>query len=146
MACKLYTENDISALYTIVHGEITDRINNPKLGKFDNKALEKFIKEIYEEFKDEPNGLLYVQSIPDMLDIVKNDLEIKKYLLNEAGLDLTAVAKLSLDFEDLDNVTKYVIPPIDVPKPNEIKRKVRKGNKSSKDVTLYFIEFNPEGS
>ena len=135
MACKLYTENDISALYTIVHGEITDRINNPKLGKFDNKALEKFIKEIYEEFKDEPNGLLYVQSIPDMLDIVKNDLEIKKYLLNEAGLDLTAVAKLSLDFEDLDNVTKYVIPPINVPKPNEIKRKVRKGNKSSKDVT-----------
>ena len=135
MACKLYEENDLTALYTIVHGEIMDRINDPKLGKFDNKALDKFIKEIYEEFKDEPNGLLYVQAIPDMLDIVKNDLEIKKYLLNEAGLDLTSVAKLSLDFEDLEYVTKYVNPAPNLPSGKSIKSKVAQGNKSSKDVT-----------
>ena len=41
MACQLYTENDISALYSLVYGEIMDRIQDPKLGKFDNKALEK---------------------------------------------------------------------------------------------------------
>jgi hypothetical protein len=96
MACQLYTENDISALYSLVYGEIMDRIQDPKLGKFDNKALEKFIKDIYKEFKDDPNGILYAQAVPDMLDIVKNDLEIKKYLLNEAKLNLTDVANFLL--------------------------------------------------
>ena len=109
MACQLYTENDISALYTIVHGEIMDRIQDPKLGKFDNKTLDKFIKEIYEEFKDEPNGLLYAQAVPDILDLVKNDLEIKKYLVKESGPTFfNYIQELSLDFEDENNVLKFV--------------------------------------
>lgn len=135
MACQLYTENDISALYTIVHGEIMDRINDPKLGKFDNKALDKFIKEIYEEYKDEPNGILYVQAIPDILDLVKNDLEIKKYLRQEAGLSFDYVQDLSLDFEDLDNVMKFVSPKVEKPSGKQVKKKIKESNKNSKNVT-----------
>ena len=134
MACQLYTENDISALYTIVRGEIMDRIQDPKLGKFDDKALNNFIKEVYEEFKDEPNGILYVQAIPDMLDIVKNDLEIKKYLRQEAGLSFDYVQDLSLDFENLDNVMKFVTPPVKNPTEKQVKKKIKQGNKTSKNV------------
>jgi len=135
MACQLYTENDISALYTIVRGEIMDRIQDPKLGKFDDKALNNFIKEVYEEFKDEPNGILYVQAIPDMLDIVKNDLEIKKYLRQDAGLSFDYVQDLSLDFEDLNNVMKFVSPKVEKPSEKEVKKKIRQSNKNSKNVT-----------
>jgi len=134
MACQLYTENDISALYTIVHGEIMDRINDPKLGKFDNKALDKFIKEVYEEYKDEPNGLLYVQAIPDMLDIVKNDLEIKTYLRKDAGLSFDYVQDLSLDFENLDNVVKFVTRPVSKPSSKSIKSSIKSSNKNSKNI------------
>ena len=134
MACQLYTENDISALYSLVYGEIMDRIQDPKLGKFDNKALDKFIKEVYEEFKDEPNGLLYVQAIPDMLDIVKNDLEIKKYLRQEAGLSFDYVQDLSLDFEELNNVIKFVTPKASKPDKKEVKKKITKSNKTSKNI------------
>ena len=134
MACQLYTENDISALYSLVYGEIMDRIQDPKLGKFDNKALEKFIKDIYNEFKDDPNGILYAQAVPDMLDIVKNDLEIKKYLLNEAELNLNDVAKLSLDFENLDNVLKFVTPKKVQKTKKEINSEIKEANKNSKNI------------
>jgi len=135
MACRLYTENDISALYTIVHGEIMDRINDPKLGKFDNKALDKFIKEIYEEYKDEPNGLLYAQAIPDILDLVKNDLEIKKYLRQDAGLSFDYVQDLSLEFEDPKNVLKFVSPPVSKPSSKSVKSSIKSSNKNSKNIS-----------
>ena len=137
MACQLYTENDISALYTIVHGEIMDRIQDPKLGKFDNKTLDKFIKEIYEEFKDEPNGLLYAQAVPDILDLVKNDLEIKKYLVKESGPTFfNYIQELSLDFEDENNVLKFVSTKVKQPTEKEIKKRIIKGNKSSKNIVV----------
>ena len=134
MACQLYTENDLSALYSLVYGEIMDRIKNPELGKFDNKALDKFINEVYEEFKDEPNGLLYVQAIPDMLDTVKNDLQIKTYLRKEAGLSFDYVQDLSLDFENLDNVLKFVTPKVTRPTKKEVTKTINKSNKNSKNV------------
>lgn len=134
MACQLYTENDISALYTIVHGEIMDRINDPNLGKFDNKALDKLIKEVYEEFKDEPNGLLYAQAIPDILDLVKNDLEIKKYLRQEAGLSFDYVQDLSLEFEDPKNVLKFVAPTTKKPSKKSVEKKIKESNKNSKNI------------
>ena len=134
MACQLYTENDLSALYSLVYGEIMDRIKNPELGKFDNKALDKFINEVYEEFKDEPNGLLYVQAIPDMLDTVKNDLQIKTYLRKEAGLSFDYVQDLSLDFENLDNVLKFVTPKVTRPTKKEVTKTIKKSNKNSKNV------------
>jgi predicted kinase len=134
MACQLYTENDLSALYSLIYGEIMDRIQDPKLGKFDNKALDKFINEVYEEFKDEPNGLLYVQAIPDVLDIVKNDLEVKTYLRKEAGLSFDYVQDLSLDFEDLDNVLKFVTPKVTKPTKKQVNNTIKKSNKNSKNV------------
>jgi len=134
MACQLYTENDISALYTIVRGEILDRMNDPKLGKFDNKALDKFIREIYEEFKDEPNGLLYAQAVPDILDLVKNDLEIKKYLRQDAGLSFDYLQDLSLEFEDPKNVLKFVTPKTTTKTKKDVDKKIKESNKTSKNV------------
>jgi len=135
MACQLYTENDLSALYSLIYGEIMDRIQDPKLGKFDNKALDKFINEVYEEFKDEPNGLLYVQAIPDVLDLVKNDLEVKKYLVKESGPTFfNYIQELSLDFEDENNVLKFVTPKVTKPTKKQVTNTIKKSNKNSKNV------------
>lgn len=136
MACQLYTENDISALYSIVYGEIMDRIQDPKLGKFDQKALDKFIKEIYKEFEEDPNAILYAQAIPDMLNLVANDVEIKKYLRSkDVNLDFNYVQDLSLEFEDIEYVKKWVMPKRATKTKKEVDSEIKKANKNSKNIT-----------
>ena len=136
MACQLYSENDISALYTIVRGEIMDRIQDPKLGKFDQKALNKFIKEIHKEFEEDPNGILYAQAIPDMLMLVANDVEIKKYLRSkDVNLDFNYVQDLSLEFEDIEYVKKWVMPKRATKTKKEVDSEIKEANKNSKNIT-----------
>jgi hypothetical protein len=135
MACQLYTENDISALYSLVYGEIMDRIQDPKLGKFDQKAFDKFIKEVYKEFEEDPNGILYAQAIPDMLNLVANDVEIKKYLRSkDVNLDFNYVQDLSLEFEDIENVKKFVMPKRVTKNKKDVDAEIKKANKNSKNI------------
>ena len=135
MACQLYTENDISALYSLVYGEIMDRIQDPKLGKFDQKALDNFIKEVHKEFKDDPNGILYAQAIPDMLNLVANDVQIKKYLRSkDVNLDFNYIQDLSLEFEDIEYVKKWVMPKRVTKTKKEVDSEIKKANKNSKNI------------
>ena len=111
MACQLYTQDDLTALYSVVYGEILDRINDPSLGKFDQTAFDNLIKNIYEELKDNPdNALIYAQAVPDIFNLVANDPEISKYLLREVNFDFNYPKLKALDFEDLEEVKKHVLP------------------------------------
>jgi hypothetical protein len=134
MACQLYAANDLSALYSIVYKEIKSRIEDPGLGKFDNKALDKFIKEMNDEFKDLPDGILYVQAIPDMVETVSADPEIARYLLKESKLDFNYVKELSLDFGDLKELKKFLTPKKTVRTKKQIETTIKKSNKASKNI------------
>ena len=76
------------------------------------KAFDKLIRDIYKEFSDDPvNAELYAQAIPDILMIVANDVTIKRYLISpEVDLNFNYVQDLSLEFEDPENVKKFVLP------------------------------------
>jgi hypothetical protein len=136
MACQLYTENDLSALYSVVRGEIMDKINDPSTGKFNQTAFKKLIRDIYKEFSDDPvNAELYAQAIPDILMIVANDVDIKRYLRSpEVNLDFNYVQDLSLEFEDLENVMKFVLPKAVKKTKGQVDSEIKKKNKQSKDV------------
>jgi len=111
MACQLYTQDDLTALYSVVYGEILDRINDPSLGKFDEAAFNNLIKTIYEELKDNPdNAIIYAQAVPDIFNLVANDPEIKRYLVKEVGFNFNYPNEKSLDFEDLEVVKQFVSP------------------------------------
>lgn len=136
MACQLYTENDLSALYSVVRGEILDKMNEPSAGKFDQKAFDKLIRDIYKELADDPiNAELYAQAIPDILMIVANDVDIKRYLRSpEVNLDFNYVQDLSLEFEDLENVKKFVLPKAVKKTKAQVDSEIKKKNKQAKNV------------
>ena len=111
MACNLYEANDISALYSIVYGEINDRIEDSKLPPFSMKDLEKLIKEIYNEMKDEnpTNAELYAQAVPTIFNMVTNEEEIETYL-DSIDFDFNPLNKLKVRFNDLAKVREFVSP------------------------------------
>ena len=111
MACKLFETEDIKAVYGLVYGEIKTRINNPKLPKFDNAEFIKFTKNVYKELKDVPNGLLYVQALPDILIKVADDEQIRKYLRSaDVKFKFDPIYDMSDKWDNLDNVLKDVSP------------------------------------
>ena len=136
MACQLYTEKDLSALYSVVRGEIMDKINDPSTGKFDQKAFDKLIRDIYKELSDNPtNAELYAQAIPDILMIVANDVTIKRYLRSpEVDLNFNYVQDLSLEFEDPENVKKFVLPKAVRKTKAQVDSEIKKKNKGAKAV------------
>ena len=104
MACQLYTQDDLKALYTVVYGEILDRIKDPSLGKFDQKAYDSLIKKIYNELKDNPdNALIYAQAVPDIFNLVANDPEINRYLVYDVDFGWDR-----FDYSTKDGFKQYV--------------------------------------
>ena len=136
MACQLYTQDDLTALYSVVYGEILDRIKDPSLGKFDQKAFDSLVKKIYNELKDNPdNALIYAQAVPDIFNLVSNDPEIKKYLVKEVKFDFNYPNEKSLDFEDLEEVKKFVTGKKRVQRTKkDIQSDIKKANKAKNDV------------
>jgi hypothetical protein len=135
MACQLYTQDDLTALYSVVYGEILDRINNPSLGQFDKGAFDNLIKTVYEELKDNPdNALLYAQAVPDIFNLVANEPEISKYLIREVKFDFNYPKEKSLDFEDIEEVKKVVTPKQETF--NDVENKLKEINKTKNDVVI----------
>ena len=138
MACQLYTQDDLTALYSVVYGEILDRIKDPNLGKFDQKAYDNLIKKIYKELEEEPdNALIYAQAVPDIFNIVANDPEVKRYLITEVNFDFNYPYKQSLEFEDLEKVKQFVTKKKVVTKTKkQIDNEIKKKNKQKKEKLL----------
>lgn len=135
MACQLYTQDDLTALYSVVYGEILDRINDPSLGKFDQGAFDNLIKTIYEELKDNPdNAIIYAQAVPDIFNLVANDPEIKKYLVKEVKFDFNYPNEKSLDFEDLEVVKQFVSPESETF--DDVENRLKEINKIKNDVVV----------
>ena len=135
MACQLYTQDDLTALYSVVYGEILDRINDPSLGKFDQGAFDNLIRTIYEELKDNPdNAIIYAQAVPDIFNLVANDPEISKYLIREVNFDFNYPKLKALDFEDLEEVKKVVTPKTETF--DDIEKELEEVNKTKNDVKV----------
>ena len=152
MACQLYTQDDLTALYSVVYGEILDRIKDPSLGKFDQKAYDSLIKKIYNELKDNPdNALIYAQAVPDIFNLVANDPEINRYLVYDVDFNFNYPKRQSLEFENLEEVKKFVTAKKTVRKTKtqidkEIKEKNKQRNnvvqKNDKNATVSALEEN----
>ena len=135
MACQLYAENDLVALYSIVYGEIKDRMDNPDLAPFNNIEFNKFIKEVYKEFKDEPNGLLYAQAVPDILIEVAKDPEVRTYLKSKAvDFKFDPVYDLSVEWDNIDKVLEFVQPKRIKTNKKQIDSKIKQSNRESKAI------------
>jgi len=135
MACKLFETEDIKAVYGLVYGEIKSRINNPKLPKFDNAEFIKFTKNVYKELKDVPNGLLYVQALPDILIKVADDEQIRKYLRSaDVKFKFDPIYDMSDKWDNLDNVLKDVSPKGIRKSKKEIDTEIKKGNINSENI------------
>lgn len=135
MACQLYTQDDLTALYSVVYGEILDRINNPSLGKFDQSAFDNLIKTIYEELKDNPdNAIIYAQAVPDIFNLVANDPEIKRYLVKEVGFNFNYPNEKALDFEDLEVVKQFVSPKSETF--DDVENRLKEINKTKNDIVI----------
>jgi hypothetical protein len=135
MACKLFETEDIKAVYGLVYGEIKSRINNPKLPKFDNAEFIKFTKNVYKELKDVPNGLLYVQALPDILIKVADDEQIRKYLRSaDVKFKFDPIYDMSDKWDNLDNVLKDVSPKGIRKSKKEIDAEIKNGNINSENI------------
>lgn len=137
MACNLYEANDISALYSIVYGEINDRMEDPNLPPFSMKDLEKLVKDIYNEMKDEnpENAELYAQAVPTIFNMVTNEEEIETYL-DSIDFDFNPLNKLKVKFNNLENVREFVLPKQKKTSVSKLNSEIKNANRSSKDVTL----------
>lgn len=137
MACNLYQEKDISALYTIVYGEINDRMTDPKMSPFTMKDLKALIKDVHSEMLDEnpTNAELYAQAIPTIFNMVSNEQEIEQYL-DSVDFDFNALAKLKLKFNDLEQVKIFISPPLKETSSSKIKSEIKNDNKNSKNLIL----------
>lgn len=135
MACNLYEANDISALYSIVYGEINDRIEDPKMPPFSMKDLEKLIKDIYNEMKDEnpTNAELYAQAVPTIFNMVTNEEEIETYL-DSIDFDFNPLNKLKVKFNNLEYVREFVSPNQKKTSVSKVKSQIKNANRASKNV------------
>ena len=133
MACALNSDQ-IKDLYTILYGEINDRIQDKELPKFDIKS---FIKSFYNELMDpsdpmeEEKALLYLQAIPDIFMLVTGDSEIQDYILDN-DIQLNDILRLSKKFEspELTAVREFIT--VKKKTNKEIKINISQINKSIK--------------
>ena len=137
MACNLYEANDISALFSIVYGEINDRIEDPKMPAFSMKDLEKLIKEVYNEMKDEnpTNAELYAQAIPTIFNMVINESEIELYL-DSIDFDFNPLNKLKVKFNDMAKVKEFLSPTQKKTSVSKVNSQIKNANKNAKDIPL----------
>ena len=137
MACNLYEANDISALYSIVYGEINDRIEDPKMAPFSMKDLEKLIRDIYNEMKDEnpTNAELYAQAVPTIFNMVINEEEIETYL-DSIDFDFNPLNKLKVKFNNLEFVKEFVSPTQKKTSVSKVKSEIKNANRNAKNVPL----------
>ena len=137
MACALNSDQ-IKDLYTILYGEINDRIQDKELPKFDIKL---FIKSFYNELMDpsdpmeEEKALLYLQAIPDIFMLITGDSEIQDYILDN-DIQLNDILKLSKKFEspELTAVREFIT--VKKKTNKEIKINISQINKSIKKIVL----------
>lgn len=135
MACNLYTQDDLTALYSVVYGDILDRIKDPSLGKFDKKAYDELIKKVYKELEEDPdNALLYAQAVPDIFNLVANDPEINRYLVYDVDFNFNYPKKQSLEFEDLEKVKSFVSPKTVRKTKKQIDKEIKEKNQQRNDV------------
>ena len=135
MACQLYTQDDLTTLYGVVYGEILDRIKDPSLGKFDQKAYDDMIKKIYKELEEDPdNALIYAQAVPDIFNLVANDPEINRYLVYDVDFNFNYPKRQSLEFEDLEKVKAFLKPKAVRKSKKQVDKEIKTKNKSSKTI------------
>jgi hypothetical protein len=106
MACKLSNEQ-LDALYKTAVGEII--ASKARDEKFSPDA---FIKKIYDAIStatgDSANAIDYVQHIPWAINLAQGlDMEIADYLM-DSGVSMDFVNKLRRDFDNIDNIIKYL--------------------------------------
>jgi len=130
MACELNREDALS-LYQDIYENIKNKIDgvDPKL--FD---IRKYILQLYNDIldpEDPTNALQVVQAVPQLLDsLIASNRDVKSYFFKNdlrGGLD-----KLFFDFEDIENVAKYLKTP--TRNVAEVKADIKNVNKNSKNV------------
>ena len=100
MACALNQEQVLD-VYEILIGDILE------LGADTPFQLDTIVKDLYNAINDKEKAVLYAQATPDILNLVLQDDEANEKLVM-SGFDFTNLAKMRVEFNDLDNVSKFV--------------------------------------
>ena len=100
MACALNQEQVLD-VYEILIGDILE------LGTDTPFQLDTIIKDLYNAINDKEKAVLYAQATPDILNLVLQDDEANEKLVM-SNFDFTNLAKMRVEFNDLDNVSKFV--------------------------------------
>ena len=134
MACAL-KDNQIKDLYVALYGEVFDRMS---AGKPFDISVDGMIKEIYEGVKEATGeadkALLYAQAIPDVFSLVAvSNNKIKKYLRSN-NFSLDPILDKSIEFEELENVQKFVNPKKE--SFDDIEKELEEVNKTKNDVKV----------
>jgi len=106
MACKL-SDDQLDALYKATVGEIVaSKVNGQTFSP--DAFMKKIHSAIFEATNDMANALDYVQHIPWAINLAQGiDMEIADYLI-DSGVSMDAVNKLRRDFDNVDNIVKYL--------------------------------------
>lgn len=132
MACKLNTEQALQ-VYSLLYKDImegTEPIN-----------INSFVRELYELVDDKDKALLYAQAVPDILNLVSQDESVIEKLV-ENDFDFNGLAKMRVQFNDLNNVAKAVVEKKRT-KP-EIEAEIKEKNTGSKEQSSKPVEEKDE--
>ena len=132
MACKLNSEQALQ-VYSLLYKDImegTEPIN-----------VNSFTKELYDIVPDKDKALLYAQAVPDILNLVSQDEAVIEKLV-ENDFDFNSLAKMRVQFNNLENVSKAVA---DVkPTKEEIEEEIKEANKERKGQASKPVEGKEE--
>ena len=136
MACRLTKEQifDVIGLLAI---NLKSIVNDPEAPVFN---MESFMMKIYNAIEDKEKALVYVEAVPVIIEKVKTaDYEIRKYFiknnLNEK------LENFIVDFEELDNVLKFVENQGKSKKtPEDVDKEIERYNKTKENIPI----LNPE--
>jgi hypothetical protein len=111
MACRL-TEEQISALFGAVHGEVIASKNRDD--KFNAlQAIRGLYKKLTDAGAEQVNAMDYIQHMPSMLLLSYAMFEDAKSHMRKSGVNLSELDQLDADFTtDIQNVAKFVTPAV----------------------------------
>jgi hypothetical protein len=118
MTCGPLSKDQVLELYSDILIEITDRIKNPDLGKFD---VDSYMKDLYVDLYDsedpasEQRAKLYVQTVPTIIEKILADTQhrqIKEHFIKQLKGQRDRVEQLAFEFTDpktgLNEVAKFL--------------------------------------
>jgi hypothetical protein len=137
MACLLNAD-DVLNIYSDIYENFLEAINSKS--KTPINPLD-YIKTLHSEIADSNDpkfALEVVQAIPQiMLQVIATRSDVRKYISTNK-IDINPINNLSVDFEKIENVGKFIAGK--APSLKDTKSKIAAKNKADKEVTLE----NPE--